>query len=294
MIETWLDRATGILQPFTFSVIDITEKTLVDDTIKSYLGEQTLFQYKNIDHLKRQYATESPQKLIDYLQDYVFPTNTYQIAKNVKQGDFGEIITTLVVENFVKLKVPISKLRYKFNKDRSVFCTDLISHNHGDTITDIKYYEIKTRTSNQVNNVAVEAYNGLLRDEQKPTEAIANFLSCHYHEIAETLTNSGIDIKAEEFYNLATQFGNIVKNPSNYNRSFEIVLIIEKKYFKDDILTNLNAISLQLSPLEVTVILIEDLSILVAETFKKANDAALNLVFNATTNISIIYPTTLA
>lgn len=294
MIETWLDRATGAVQPYTFNVIDITEKTKVDDMIKSYLGEQTLFQYKNINHLKRQFATEPPLKLIDYLQDYVFPTDTYQIAKNVRQGDFGEIITTLVVENFVKLKVPISKLRYKFNKDRSVFCTDLISHNHGDTITDLKYYEIKTRTSNQVNDVAVEAYNGLFRDEQKPTEAIANFLSCHYHEKAETLTNAGINIEAEEFYNLATQFGNIVKNPNNYNRSFEIVLIIEKKYFKDEILANLNAISLQLSPLEVTVFLIEDLGVLVADTFKKASDAALNLVFNTTNNISIISPTMLA
>lgn len=161
MIETWLDRTTGTAQPFTFNVIDITEKISVDDTIKSYLGEQTLFQYKNINHLKRLYATEPPPKLIDYLQDYVFPTDTYQIAKNVRQGDFGEIITTLVVENFVKLKVPISKLRYKFNKDRSVFCTDLISHNHGDTITDLKYYEIKTRTSNQVNNVAVGAFQNV-------------------------------------------------------------------------------------------------------------------------------------
>lgn len=288
MIPSWLEKQNRTPQLYAFNVIDISEKRGFDDLIKNYLGEQTLLQYESLDKLKRHYAQKKPKDLIKYLRNYAFPNinhappNGKTIVKNVKQGDFGEILTTLIIENFTDLKVPISKLRYKFNKDRSMFCTDLISHNQGSIITDLKYYEIKTRTSRQVLDVGTEAYLSLLKDEQKPSEAIANFLSNHYFCLAETLKNAGGENdKVNKLYELSDQFNDIVDNPQSYNRSFEIVLIIEKKFFNEEILDRLNKISLQLSPLEVTIILIDNLKCIVNDTFRIAKKSAVANVYNS-------------
>jgi hypothetical protein len=284
MIRKWLDRNLR-KKAYSFNIYDITEKKPLDEDIKEYLSHQTLIQYKNLEYLKK-YKNDSTDELREYLRNYTFPNTRHsftkggkQIIKNVRQGDFGEILTTLLVEEFTDLKVPISKLRYKFNKDRSVFCTDLISHNNGDVITDLKYYEVKTRTSKSVYKTATEAYEGLERDESKPTEAIANFLSNHYYEKAEVLFEVGKEEEAEPFYNLAKQFSDIVKNPQNYNRSFEIVLIIERSYFKEKLLKKLNELSLKLLPLEVTLVLVDNLNDLVINTFNNAEDIAVKHVF---------------
>lgn len=287
MLHNWLNRVNRTTRPYVFNVIDISEKAALDDDIKNYLGTEILEQYRNKSYLKRQFENEDIHKLINYIKNNVFPnidrfpTNKQnQPAKNVRQGDFGEILTTLVIEKFFNLKVPISKLRYKFNNDRSMFCTDLISHNHGNVIMDLTYYEIKTKITYD-DNIAKIAYDGLLKDEQKPTEGIADFLSRYYFEQAEAAEGSGGD--ATNFYDLADKFGDIVKNPEIYNRNFEIVLIIEKNVFKEVILENLNDISLQLSPLEITVILIDNLKELVNDVFDKAVDVAINHTFGSAT-----------
>ena len=285
MINTWLNRTNRSNQLYSFNVIDISEQFVCNDDIRNYLGGETLEQYRSINYLKNQYENESQQKLSVYLKNDTFPNidrfindKQNQPTKNVRQGDFGEILTTLVIEHFTNLKVPISKLRYKFNNDRSVFCTDLISHNQGDTIVDITYYEIKTRITKDKDS-AMEAYEGLLKDEQKSAEGVADFLSRYYHEIAEVVEKNMGDASA--LYDLADKFGDVVKNSQNYNRRFEIVLIIEKDKFEETSLENLNNITLQLLPLEVTVILIENLKDLVDETYNRAVNAAINYVFGS-------------
>lgn len=294
MIDHWLKRTLRNGAIYKFNIYDISCLNPLNNKIKDYLATQTLIQYNNLNYLKRYYKTETPDKLREHLQNYVFPNVRHstskggkQIIRNVRQGDFGEILTTLIVEKFNNLQVPISKLRYKFNKDRSVFCTDLISHNKGESITNLRYYEVKTKTSKSVYNVGIEAYQGLEKDESKPAESIANFLSCYYHEKAETIFSID-ENAAESFFKLAKQFNDIVKNPQKYNRSFEIVLIIETSYFKERLLANLNGLSMSLSPLEVTVILVDDLNDLIVTTFKKAEDIAIQHVFppKSTTTIS--------
>lgn len=279
MIKTWLQRHPRDINSYSFRVVDITESVQVDELIKDYLGQETLQQYRSFEFLKNKYQDESPDELVKYLRNYVFSSSYDRITKNVKTGDFGEILSTLIIEQFKNLKVPISKLRYKFNKDRSVFCTDLISHNLGDTIQDITYYEVKTRTSYS-KQIGVKAYEGLLKDEQKPTEFIADFLDRLYFDKAETLEKAGSTEEAKIFYAISKQYGDIVKNPENYNRGFEIIIIMEASIFKEDILTELDTLSISLSPLEVTIILVNELRDLVGETFEKAEEVAKNIVFN--------------
>jgi len=93
-----------------------------------------------------------------------------------------------------------------------------------------------------------------MKDEQSPTESIADFLERLYFE--------------KEDYDTASKFKDLVKNPQNYNKKFELFLIVEKDNFIDEILTELNALPPQLNPLSVTIILINNLSSLVNKTWE--------------------------
>ena len=272
-IERWFNKNEDNTTYNNFNVVFLGENdpSLPDASIKQYLEEQLSTSYRNISFLKRNYSSEPQQKLIDYLNNYVFPTMSNQINKNVWKGDFGEILAGLIVGYFQNLEVPIKKMKLKFNSNRSVFSTDMIAHNNGDEITDIYYYEIKTRQNIQrketVNQnydyITVHAHNSLLRDEQLPNEGIADFISRFYEDRATQYGEDGNDDLMVQMLEKSKKYHDIVKNPSNYNRIFELFFIAEKSTYEDVVLEALDAQVTHLTPLNVTIVLIENLNDLI-------------------------------
>lgn len=274
MLEKWLSIAETRPSPYVFRFINVTENQTPDDDVKAFIGKEIVTAYRNLDYLQLQYRTEPRHKLVEYINNYVLTSSDNQIAKNVGQGDFGEILAGLIVSHFFKLFVPIQKLRWKFNKDRSTFCTDMIAHNPDGNITDIYYYEIKSRllirkeeTDGTYNHITVVAHNGLLKDEQTPNEGIADFLSRYFYE--------------REDYDASAKYGDIVRNPSNYNRNFELFFVIEASKFKVEILDDLQNLPPTLKPLCVTLVLINGLGELIQETRELAISSAVNYVYGA-------------
>lgn len=273
MINNWLDYTEQNPSSYTFRIIDVTEKVTPDDDIKEYLGGEILSSYRNLGFLKVQYEHEPEQNLREYIKNYAIPTSSNQISKNVRQGDFGEILTSLIVSYFEGLEVPLKKLRWKFNSERAVFCTDLIAHNSGKTISDIYYYEVKSRLNitretvlGQSNYVTVIAHNSLLKDEQIPSEGIADFLGRYFFEMGD--------------FDSSHKYMDIVKNPQNYGRNFELFFIIEQSKFISNIFTDLNNLPPKLNPLRVTVVLISGLGRLIIETQNLAIEQAVNFVYD--------------
>jgi len=179
MIKEWLNYHK-IKEAYVFELIDVIENNTPSAELIQYLKREILTSYRPLDFYKLHYHSEPEEKLRKYINEYVIPSDKNRLTKNVKQGDWGEILAALVVMYFQNLYVPIHKLRWKFNKDRSVFSTDMIAHNKDGRIKDIYYYEIKTRQSPQNKEygeyISVIAHNSLLKDEQAPTEAIVDFL----------------------------------------------------------------------------------------------------------------------
>ncbi len=273
MINNWLEYIEQNPNPYTFRLIDVSEKITPDDRIKEYLGDEILRSYRNLDFLKVQYEHEHEQKLREYIKNYVLSSDKNQITKNVRQGDFAEILTSLIISYFEGLEVPLKKLRWKFNNERSVFCTDLIAHNSGDEISDLYYYEIKSRLSlkkesiaGQSNYITVIAHNSLLKDEGAPSEGIADFLARYFYELGD--------------FDSSNKYMDIVKNPQNYNRNFELFFIIENSKYITDILTDLDNLPPTLNPLRITVVLISGLGRLIINTQNIAIEQAVNFVYN--------------
>jgi hypothetical protein len=98
------------------------------------------------------------------------------------------------------------------------------------------------------------AYESLLKDAESPTESIANFLAQLYFE--------------KENYETASKFMDITRYPQRYNKKYELFLIVESEKFNSHILDDLNTMPLSLSPLNVTVVLIDNLKQLVDNTWK--------------------------
>jgi hypothetical protein len=225
-----------------------------------------------------------------YIENKVFPDIVeelpdFLIRKNTKQGDFGEILSTEIVKEFRDLEVPLYKFRWKFNNNRSLFCTDIFAHNKGQIITDLRYYEIKTKTTYD-KQICVSAHKCLEVEHDIPTEAIADFLSREAFSIAEKLNEEGVKIdnpelikEAEDYYEKCKKYNDVVNNPKEYKKSFEIILVIEKDKFNENILTTLNTLPATVAPLEVTVVLINNLGDLVNKSFKEATDYAVKYTY---------------
>lgn len=268
MITDWLSYSEKSPSPYgLFRVINVVEKLSADQNVCEYMTEEVLSAYRNFDELKFRFENLDAAALKAYLLSNVFPGDDYTLVRNVRQGDFAEVLSSLIVRYFQGLVTPLHKMRYKFNKDRSVFCTDMMAHNSGAVITDLYYYEIKCRldirkekVGDITDYITILAHNSLQKDELTPNEAIADFLSSRHYEQGE--------------YELSAKYNDIVLNANKYNRKFELFFIIEKGNYKEDILVALQDLPATLTPLSVTVVLIENLKTLIEKTYQDALTAA--------------------
>lgn len=272
MIRDWLSYDEKP-DDFVFKLVFINEDGEFNDDIVSYLKENIIKAYRSIEFYKFHLEGCSDDEIKKYIKEKVIPSDENTIVKNVRQGDWGEIVSALIAEKFQNLEVPICKLKWKFNKDRAVFATDMIAHNSGDEIKDIHYYEIKTRLHPQNKEksgkdtrdyITVIAHNSLLKDENLPNETIADFLERYHFE------NNNLE--------KARRYKDVVLNPQKYNRNFELFFIIEKSKYVEDILKDLNELPPTLTPLRVTLILIDNLKSIVSQSWDDIEDHFLEIV----------------
>jgi hypothetical protein len=248
---------------YSFQILQITKKKTPDIAFIDYLKKQIIFSYRPIDFYQYHF---SPYATNDEIRNYVkqiIPNDNTQLDRNLRQGEWGEVLACLIVTYFQNLKVPTSKLQWKFNNNKAVFGTDMIAFNTGDEIKDIHYYEVKTRQNphqkegnkNKLGRyyISIWAYKSLEKDKSS-LSSIANFLELFYFE-------------KKDFDN-ADKFKDITRFPEKYNSYFEIFLIFEKNNYRDILLDDLEALPPNLSPLRVTLVFIDNLKQLVNDTWQ--------------------------
>lgn len=258
-----------------FTVIEVMEHKIADEEIKSFLNSQMLEEYVWVDFLINRYKPQDKAKLIDFLEKTILPDKTIWLSKNVWQGDLWEILAKLIVSYYRDLLVPAKKLRLKKNKDKSVFWIDMIAHNKWNTINNWIYYEIKTKqdlmkkvSSSKWNPryITLVAYDWLERNAEKNCEATASHLSLSCYENGD--------------YAKSALYWEIVDGTNKVKKYYEIFVIWEKSTYKEDILSALDSINPSLSPLNVTVVLIDWFKELIEELRNKIWDDAIKIVYS--------------
>lgn len=255
-----------------FKFFYISEIKSPDSTLLNNLKDTLLTSYRTLEQYQFIVEGQSEAEIKEYVLEYVIPKASNAIDLIVRQGDWGEIFAGLMVSHFQGLSIPINKLQWKINKDKSVFGTDLIAFNSGEDITDIYYYEIKTRlkshkkegTAPNYNYISILAHNSLLKDLNSPNEMIADFLARLFIEKKDFTT--------------ARKFLDIVKNPQNYKRNFELFFVVEENKYSDNIFEELNNLPPQLTPLCATVIIVKDLKKLIDDTWLNIEDRLASLL----------------
>ncbi len=268
MINQWLKNNPESDTKFKFKVIQFTEhnNTPLNEELKSYISRELINAYTKLERLKIIYKTKPREELLNFINQKL-PSAQSTI---IRIGDWGETITYLIVRYISKLEVPLRKLRWKFNKDKSVFGTDLFAHN-SENIETLYYYEVKTSSSKANLNLAVKAYDDLQKNFQNQSNGITNFL---------------YELEVEkENYDSALKYADILKQPEKYNNSYEAFLVLDSEYYEEriqDLLSNLNNEKEELvSPLSVTIVLIDNLRDLIDSTFSHAPTEAVNFVHGA-------------
>lgn len=270
MLNKWLKQSEEKHSVYSFKVIEFTEDQSPCEEVQSYLSKELLKAYRDPEFFKLFFQNESEDKLIEYLRAQIFASPDTVLTNNVRRGDWGEVLASCVASLVYKLQVSPSKLQWKTNKDKSMFCTDLFTHNSGENITDIHYWEIKTRKEIKKEEgyfICYLAHKSLLKDESSPTEGIANFLMQLSYK--------------EKDYISAAKYGDIVKNPSLYNKNFEICIIAEQNQVDKipDALKELSDLPPVLQPLRVTIVCIKNLATLIEKTFTHSEAEAIKYVY---------------
>lgn len=270
VLGKWLQNRSRGEHSFKFNIIDVTEVQNIrkDAKFPSWLAEELLVAHKNPEHLKRRYSRRDKKELRDYLDGEVFPQLTTVLDKNNRRGDFGEIISSLILRDIYQLETALIKLRYKLNRKKSSFGIDVfgVQSDEDGKVSGLYICETKTKITYD-KQIGVKAHQSLFINETSSINTIADFMSELYY--------------SEGNYDLSDQFDEIVLNNAQFPTDYHIFLVHEKNKWKEDILSVLNDLQDLEQDFTINVLLIDDLDHLSDHSFSLISDVGEEIVYGA-------------
>lgn len=261
IISEWLNPPQEDNKQYSFRFIKITNKKKADSEIIQFLQENLLYTYEDKDSLD--FSLEGGS--VDYIREYLkslFPNDENSDSERnkimVQSGDFGEATTKLLLKTLYN-KDSLNKLKYKLHSGRSVFGTDLISFDNIKNPSLMSFCEVKTRQ--KLSKEKGKNENG--EDEQLYISVIA-------HNSLKYDTKQGINsvlrfmmVKAKETNDLITAktFREILNGNKKINKAYEIFILTEDTKTNLTLLLNaLEHLQNKLTPLSISIILVDDLA----------------------------------
>jgi hypothetical protein len=104
-------ESNDIPTKYSFQTVFITEKSKPDTAFINYLKEQILFSYRSLSFFQHHFSTFATDDEIRNYVKRIIPPDNIQLDRNVRQGDWGEVLACLIVTYFQNLIVPINKLQ---------------------------------------------------------------------------------------------------------------------------------------------------------------------------------------
>jgi hypothetical protein len=178
--------------------------------------------------------------------------------QRVRRGDFGEVVACGWLEDYDLLVVPVKKLRSQFTPGQTLPITDAVAFRIvNGAIEGAHFLEAKLRTKNvMLAEVAANAYHQLASDRQTTFREILQYVHEQLHRDGNPLVNAGTDY--------------LLRRVPSEDDSHDIVLIIEKEIWTEDIHAKLDAIAGVLPNCRVHGLRAKDVASLADEAFAKA------------------------
>lgn len=266
MVKRWISETYDNENDFRFVVIDISEYTEITEEIKKVMATSLISSFRDIKQLKRRYENQPKTKLKEYIESKIFATKKDNFSVATRRGDWGEVLCGLILDEFRGYKLPVNKLKWKINNERSLFGTDVfaIKENASGNIESLVYTESKLRTSYS-KDIGKEAYQSLYKDNGSSLPDIIDYISRLCFDKRD--------------YEMADKFDNIYLNMKKYNKEFQIFLIFDKNTWRKEILDILNDLPPELDHLFVTIVLIDNLKVLIEETYELTIEVGEKLIY---------------
>lgn len=268
MIRDWLDESERTQHNYKYKIIDITEKNIRQDPqFSKWLASEILCAYTDPSILKQRYGNRDKSYLRSYLENTVFPPLNSTVEKNTRRGDWGEIITGLVLRDIRSIETSLIKLRYKLNHKKSSFGIDVfgVQFDHSGTVTGICVCETKTKITYD-KHIGKKAYESLSYNDTNSIATIASFLSNRYYEMGD--------------YEKAQQFDEIICEPTRFPTNHSIFLIHEKSLWKDEILDELEKVNLSYDVF-FNIVLVDKLNDFANDTISLIPDVGEEIVYGS-------------
>lgn len=260
---------------YIFKFIEIKTSKHFDKTLIDELSKELLLSYSDKRAYEIQFENDTDEDIKKYICNKFpspDPNNPRDIIRNVRKGDFGELFCRLICEYYYN-KTCYNKFKYKFNFDRSTFGTDVVSFDNINNPTEISYYEVKTREKLEKESpgkgkpslyISVIAHNSLKKDADNPFNAVLDHM---FQRLVEFN-------KEDE----AKIFRDIYKGKKTVNKKYEIFLITENNpKNRKDILDALNTLPPSIPDLSVTIVVIDELSSLIEQTWNALPSKAVDI-----------------
>lgn len=266
MINKWLQDVQRKGHGLKFEVYDIVEKNMIAKDVINYLSKQLINHFISLEQLQSRFEGRPQKELKDYISKKLFAPDDTQIDRNVRQGDWGESMTTLVATDLRNHNVPAFKLRYKMNRKKSLNGLDVLaleSDNNGN-YSKIILYESKSKITYD-KKIGIKVYRSLRDDSNRALTDMIDFLSKRCFERQE--------------YDLAQKFDNLERITDKINKEYHAVIIMEKSLWKEDILKKLNEQSFDFNKTFTSVLLVNNLKELIDSVYSNTEKVALRFVY---------------
>lgn len=277
IIKEWLNVPQEIKTEYPFKVVKITDRKKVDSPTIEYLQKNILFSYEEKESLDFALDGSSNEYKKEYIKSIYPNINTAggpKMADTVQKGDFGEIITKIVLKEFYG-RDSLNKLKYKFNSGRSVFGTDLISFDNIENPQYMYFCETKFRKkldkeyvkNGEAKNplyISVIAHNSLQYDTRQTVDPVMRFMMTIARETKD--------------FERAKTLREIMNGKRPIQKGYEIFLLSEDKNGDfEELQKALNDIENRLDPLSMTLILVDDFSLIEKNVWENFEQFALGL-----------------
>lgn len=271
-MHNWLKRNETQIEGLQFEVCCISGNQNVE---KEFLQEKCLFSYRKDSFLKNVFESCNHEDIRKYIEENVIPACENQIDKNVRNGDFGEIVVALISQYLYKQE-PFKKMRFKLNHKKSAFGTDVLSFDDIKNPSRITFYESKVRVNllakenlkkgdGELQYVSVVAYKSLSNDFLSTNQPMLDYMAQRFDEVDENLSKKYIQL-ARKYREMDTRY--------------EIFLFTDVDLPLPDysaIWESLNSTNIDLKPLKLTFVFIENLHTLIEDVWNGCAQRAVDL-----------------
>jgi hypothetical protein len=184
VLEEWLTSVDRTPAPYSdFGVVDVTE---LAEPAEAILDEvSALLRDARVDPSFFRASAQALgwERVEEWLQEAV------PVGTTARRGQFGEVLSTAVLEEFHAYVIPLQKLRYAITAGQSLPSTDVLAvavDEDSQTVAEVCFVEVKLRTGPDT-GIAAIGYRQLRDDYGRRLPDILRFIAERLHERGDQL-----------------------------------------------------------------------------------------------------------